>query len=260
MITRGRTEHLAWVRSGDAVDTVFLHGFSDNADVWLPWFDLFPDRGSLAIDSRGHGQSGLPEDEGGASANAADVALVLGAQQIPAAGVVLIGHSMGAVTAAATAEKYPELVRAVVLEDSPFPTPPVPGLSERSVPEWFTAERERSLEERIAFTRGRNPAWADDEIEPQARSTGELDARMFELPVEAPVATSERLTRITCPVLLVHGDVARGSTTSPDQAETMRAAAAGELTIAHIAEAGHNIRRDQRAAYLAAVNGFLHSL
>ncbi|MBM7784383.1 alpha/beta fold hydrolase [Tenggerimyces flavus] len=260
MITRGRTEHLAWVRTRDDVDTVFLHGFSDNADVWLPWFDQFPSRGSLAIDSRGHGQSGLPEDEGGASANAADVALVLGAQEIPAAGVVLIGHSMGAVTAAATAGQFPELVRAVVLEDPPFPTPPVPDATQRSVPEWFLAERARSLEERIENARARNPAWSDDEIEPQARSTGELDQRMFELPVEAPVAMSERLTRVTCPVLVIHGDVARGSTTSPEQAEALRNAAAGELTIAHVPDAGHNIRRDQRSAYLAVVNAFLDGL
>lgn len=260
MITRGRTEHLAWVRSRDDVDTVFLHGFSDNADVWLPWFDLFPERGCLAIDSRGHGQSGLPESEGGASANAADVALVLGAQEIPAAGVVLIGHSMGAVTAAATAGLYPSLVRAVVLEDPPFPTPPVPDPSNRSAPEWFVAERARSVEERIERARANNPAWADDEIEPQARSTGELDPRMFELPVEAPVATSERLPRVTCPVLLIHGDVARSSTTSPEQAEAMKSAAGGELTIAHIPDAGHNIRRDQRTAYLQTVTAYLDGL
>lgn len=260
MITRGRTEHLAWVRSREDVDTVFLHGFSDNADVWLPWFSRFPSRGCLAIDSRGHGQSELPEDEGGASANAADVASVLGSQRIPAEGVVLIGHSMGAVTAAATAGQYPSLVRAVVLEDPPFPTPPVPDGTVRSAPEWFVAERARSLDERIAHAVANNPRWAEDEIEPQARSTGELNPRMFELPVEAPVAMSERLTRVTCPVLLVHGDAARGSTTSPEQAEAVKSAAGGELTVAHIPDACHNIRRDQASAYLRAVNAFLDDL
>jgi pimeloyl-ACP methyl ester carboxylesterase len=259
MITRGRTEHLAWVRSRDAVDTVFLHGFSDNADVWLPWFELFPSRGCLAIDARGHGQSGLPEEEGGASANAADVALVLGSQDIPANGVVLVGHSMGAVTAAATAGQYPELVRAVVLEDPPFPVPPVPSARERAVPDWFAADRARSMPERLARTAADNPHWAEDELEPQARSTDELNARMFELPVEPPVATSDRLSRVTCPVLLIHGDAERGSTMSPEQAQAIKDTAAGEVTVVHFPGAGHNIRRDRREEYRRLVFEFLSS-
>src|SRR4051812_42100568 len=78
---RGRTGHLAWYRTDEAVaEVAFLHGFSDSAHCWEPLIRAMPGIRALAIDARGHGESGLPEEPFGYAAHRDDAALVLSSQ------------------------------------------------------------------------------------------------------------------------------------------------------------------------------------
>jgi pimeloyl-ACP methyl ester carboxylesterase len=89
-------------------------------------------------------------------------------------GVVVVGHSMGAMSAAHLAASRPDLVRAVVLED-----PPTGQLSARqrdeplSLPTWLADLRALDLPSRIARGRSEDPDWTDDELEPWAVSKEE---------------------------------------------------------------------------------------
>ncbi len=97
---QGRTGHLAWYRTdGEAADVAFLHGFSDSARCWEPLIAALPGIRALAIDARGHGESGLPEETLGYPAYADDATLVLSGQERDG-GRVVVGHSMGAMSAA----------------------------------------------------------------------------------------------------------------------------------------------------------------
>lgn len=260
MIERGKTGEIAWIRSGTPVELVLLHGFSDSAECWLPWFPLLEASGFLAYDVRGHGRSGLPEETLGPTTNVADFETALLGQDVPPEGAVLLGHSMGAAIAVSVAARRPELVRAVVLEDPPFPVRPVPGPEESAAPDWFLAMLSQSVAERIERGRADNPSWADDELEPWARSKDEVDPHGFELPGEPVIPLVEWLPSITCPVLLVHGDASRGSTMSAESVAACAKAAAGPFSAVHVGGAGHNVRRDQREAFRQAVNEFLTGL
>lgn len=283
---RGRTGHLAWYRTDEAgAEVAFLHGFSDSAQCWEPLIGAMPGIRALAIDARGHGESGLPQEPVSYTAHRDDAALVLSGQPADG-GVVVVGHSMGAMAAAYLAAARPDLVRAVVLEDPPTGPPPrdeqphagdqdapsgdqeAPGADQETpggdrrdgpmlMPGWLAELRELDVAARIARGRAGDPGWAEDEFEPWAVSKAQVNPQLFELPYRDPVPLTDLLAKITCPVLLIHGDTDRGGLISTEYAERCARAAAGEFQAAHIAGAGHSVRRDKRPQYVAELTSFL---
>jgi pimeloyl-ACP methyl ester carboxylesterase len=259
LAVQGRTAHLAWYRTDEAAaDVAFLHGFSDSGQCWEPLFRALPGIRALAIDARGHGESGLPEEPFVYAAHRDDAALVLSSQPRNG-GVIVVGHSMGAMSAAQLAAAEPGLVRAVVLEDPPPGDRRTGGQdAAMSMPTWLADARALDLPSRIAQCRSDNPDWPDDELEPWAVSKAQLNPHMFDLPYQEATPLTEVLAAITCPVLLIHGDTERGSLISADYAERCAEAAAGEFRAAHIAGAGHSVRRDNRPEYVAELTAFLN--
>lgn len=255
---RGRAGHLAWYRTDEAAaEVVFLHGFSDSAQCWEPLIGAMSGIRALAVDARGHGESGLPEEPIRYDAHRDDAALVL-SDQPEDGGVVVVGHSMGAMSAAYLAASRPDLVRAVVLEDPPTGAPP--GDQEArpwSEPQWLADLRALDLPSRIAQGRSEDPDWPDDELEPWAVSKAQVNPQLFDLPFQDAGPLTDLLAATTCPVLLIHGDTERGSLISAEYAERCARAAAGEFQAVHIAGAGHSVRRDNRPQYVAVLTAFL---
>ncbi len=88
----------------------------------------------------------------------------------------MVGHSLGAMTAAYLAASRPDLVRAVVLEDPPTgePQPDQERTSEK-IPTWLEELLALDVPARIARGRSDNPAWPEDELEPWAISKDQLN-------------------------------------------------------------------------------------
>ena len=256
---QGRTAHLAWYRTDEAAaDVAFLHGFSDSAQCWEPLISVLPGIRALAIDARGHGESGLPDEPFVYAAHRDDAALVLSTQPRDG-GVIVVGHSMGAMSAAQLAATSPGLVRAVVLEDPPPGDRRTGGENASvSMPTWLAEARALDLPSRIARCRANEPDWPDDELEPWAVSKAQLNPHLFDLPFQEPTPLTDALAEITCPVLLIHGDTDRGSLISPEYADRCAEAAAGDFRAVHIAGAGHSVRRDNRPQYVAELTTFLN--
>ncbi|MFC9689315.1 alpha/beta fold hydrolase [Kribbella sp. NPDC056951] len=254
---QGRTAQLQWYRTdAEPAEVAFLHGFSDSARCWEPLLAALPGIRALAIDARGHGDSGLPEEPLGYDALRDDAAVVL-AEQPRDGGVVVVGHSMGAMSAAYLAAARPDLVRALVLEDPP-PGQANAGQGEPwSVPTWLADLQALELPARIARGRTDEPGWPEDELEPWAESKAQVNPGLFELTFQDPGPLTDLLAVTTCPVLLIHGDTERGSLISSEYAERCAQAAAGEFRAAHLRGAGHSVRRDNRAQYLDELKSFL---
>ncbi|MFN9269437.1 MAG: alpha/beta fold hydrolase [Planctomycetaceae bacterium] len=126
--TRFLTEHrqpagsvtLNVARTGpDSPDVIFLHGVTRRWQSFLPIVSSLAVRYQLElIDLRGHGDSSrAPSYQ--VRDYVGDVVKRLGQLTNP---VVLYGHSLGAMVAAAAAAQCPEQIRGVVLEDPPFET------------------------------------------------------------------------------------------------------------------------------------------
>nr|NIT54977.1 alpha/beta hydrolase [Fodinibius sp.]NIW43382.1 alpha/beta hydrolase [Gammaproteobacteria bacterium]NIW97335.1 alpha/beta hydrolase [Phycisphaerae bacterium]NIY23561.1 alpha/beta hydrolase [Fodinibius sp.] len=63
----------------------------------------------------------------------------------------------------------------------------------------------------------------------------------------------------TCPTLLVTGDPDLGAIVTPEVAEAI-AGLQPQIQVAHIAGAGHNIRREQFERFLGAVTIFIQTV
>ena len=257
---------------GPQIDICFLHGFTDSGACWSPLVPALGGRwGLLALDARGHGLSGLPEEPFGATAHAADAAMVLEslAETVRPGGLIVVGHSMGARTAATLAATGNHLVRAVILEDPPpGPRPGRPARGARvggrdtqppAEPflDWLPAVRELDLAARITRSRADNPGWPAAEHEPWAVSKDQVDMHLFDLPREEMEPLPEVLGKVRCPVLLVHGDTDAGSLITAEMAAECARAAGGEFEVVRIGGAGHSVRRDRQEAYLAALTRFV---
>lgn len=245
---------------GEKPALVLLHGITDNGLCWSRVArDLAEEYDVVMPDARGHGRSAGIESGFSVDILADDVAALIGVLDLsrPA----LYGHSMGAITAAAVAARYPELVRAVVLEDPPLRD----GLlvqehgdeEQAQARQWMLDLRAQPREERIARAAADNPRWVEEELIPWAHSKEEVV-----LAVQDYRGTVRdypwRLTlaRITCPILLVTGDPELGAIVTPEVARE-----AEELwhngRVAHMGGAGHSIHRDRYDETMAAVRSFL---
>jgi pimeloyl-ACP methyl ester carboxylesterase len=117
-----------WGRPDGAV-VLMLHGLRDSSATWRHVAPVLGERFRvIAPDARGHGDSDWTRDYS-FEAMCDDVVGLLDALGILAA--IVVGHSMGAVTAYLLAATDPGRIRLLVLEEMP---PPMPAKPPREMP------------------------------------------------------------------------------------------------------------------------------
>lgn len=105
---------------------VALHGLTDDGLCWLRLARALRDDFDIVMpDARGHGLSDTPAHGYTAKDHAGDAAAVIRAMGLGPC--IVIGHSMGGAEAAQLAADYPELVRALILEDPAWRIHPALG-------------------------------------------------------------------------------------------------------------------------------------
>jgi pimeloyl-ACP methyl ester carboxylesterase len=97
----------------DAPTVVLSHGWTCTQEFWRLQVWALRDRlRVVTYDQRGHGSSGIPAAEGFSTDALADDLEAVLADTVPAGQrAVLVGHSMGAMSIVAWAERYPDQVR-----------------------------------------------------------------------------------------------------------------------------------------------------
>jgi len=243
------------------LSVVLLHGVTDNGMCWVRVMNaLCKDYDLIMPDSRGHGFTDALELGYGVDDRAADVAGLIQALHLNRP--LLLGHSMGAETAMGTAALFPDLVRAVIVED-----PPWPGRFWGSTPEeradraaqWGEEIRKQkalSIQELIAQARSQHPEWPEEELLPWAEAKQQVSPFVANM-VHAPRRRwSDYVRQAQCPILLITADPERGAIVN---AQTVREA---EMfwkngRSVNITGAGHSIHREQLEPYTRAVRDFL---
>ena len=267
----GITIHYHRTGDNNKPSILLLHGVTDSGLCWSRVaHELEEGYDVIMTDARGHGRSGGSATEFSLALLADDAAAVIQALHLEKPFV--LGHSMGAITAATLAATYPHLVRAIVLEDPPLRDKPqfqtnvdkslfqTGGEQQNQFGwQWLFELRALPREERIARGFAVNPTWVEEEIIPWADSKAELNIDILE-PALAAVSNAapwrEVISRIECPILLITGDPERGAIVTPEAAqEAAQLWKHGELV--HIIGAGHNIRRDRYDETMAVVRAFL---
>ncbi|WP_295779438.1 alpha/beta hydrolase [uncultured Microbacterium sp.] len=268
---------LSGLRWGDAPPAVtLLHGAGLNAHTWDTTL-LHLGLPALALDLAGHGDSSWRED-------AAYVARVLAPDVVTALEAwtdgpqVLVGHSLGGLTAAAVAASRPDLVSRLVVVDI---TPGVdPSAGPAQIRAFFAgptdwASRDELVERALTFGLGGSPEAAARGVflNSRVRPDGRVEwkhhfAHLAAAAANAGADTStpdavravlastgwDDLTGGRAPLTLVRGE--RGFVTVPDAEELARRVPVAEVrTLA----TGHNAQEEDPAGLAAVIRSIVES-
>jgi pimeloyl-ACP methyl ester carboxylesterase len=241
---------------GERPPVVLLHGLTDSGACWTRLaHDLAADYDLVMPDARGHGRSSAPDAGYRPEDRAADtlgLIDVLGLDR-----PVLLGHSMGGLTAALVAADAPGHVQGAILEDPAFISPE--AWASPMLKEWraqHAAALAWSDEQMIASGRADHPGWPADVFPPWARAKLETSLRAFDWFDLPPHDFRATVARLGVPTLLVTGDVELGAVVPATVAKEL-AALSPRLRVAPVPGAGHCIRYEQPEQFAALVRAFL---
>lgn len=242
---------------GDKPPIVLLHGLTANGACWTPLARaLEGDYDVVMPDARGHGNSGAPDSGYRYDNLAADVMSLIDALGI--SNPVVLGHSMGGMTATVVASRNLKRLRGLILVDPTFLT----LQRQREVHESDIADQHRRILSRprenfLTEIRIRHSHRSSEVIELFAQARFQTSIRAFEILMPPNPDYIQLIKTLDVPSLLVIGDV--GSVVSPDVAAKL-AELNQCLEVVQIAKAGHGIPYDQPEHFSAVVQIFLRSL
>lgn len=265
----GRT--LSGLRWGDDAPRVtFLHGAGLNAHTWDTTL-LHLGTPALALDLAGHGDSSWRDDAAYVGrVLAPDVAAALDAWTDRPQ--VVVGHSLGGLTAAALAASRPDLVDQVVIVDI------TPGIDPSGGPaqlraffagptDWAT--RDELVEKALSFGLGGSRSAAERGVflNTRVRPDGRVEWKHHFAHLAAAAATADAdtetpdalravlaadgwddLAAVSAPILMVRGD--HGFVTADDAAELVARAPRAEV---RVVATGHNVQEEDPAGLAALV-------
>jgi pimeloyl-ACP methyl ester carboxylesterase len=261
-----RLHYLAW---GDPAHPplILLHGITGHARTWDTLATALADRWHvLALDQRGHGDSDpAPDGEYTVGAMADDLeafADALGYRRF-----TLLGLSMGGRVAIGFTGAHPERVERLVLVDIAPEIHPAGMARIRTLianaPESIESE-EWAVETAMAANPRADVAELRHRIkhalkrEPDGTLTWKYARDLREMMRRGgrrePMDLWERLTRITCPTLLVRG--AESDVLSPELAARV-VASLRDGRLVEVPDAGHTVPGDRPVQFVEVVRRFL---
>ena len=241
-----------YLRTGGAKPpVVLLHGLMGSGACWTPLARALAGEFDVVMpDARGHGGSSAPDRGYSYDDLASDVVCLM--RELELERPVLLGHSMGGMTAAVVASR--EIVRGLVLVDPTFLEPE----RQREVHASDVAEQHRralglSKSELVAEATARHPRRSAEIIELQAEAR--LSTRIEAFEVLAPPNPDYRdvVRAIDVPSLLVIGD---SPVVTLEMAAELRGVNA-RVRIAQVADAGHGLPFEQPERLAEVVAAFL---
>lgn len=259
--TKGVNSHY-YRTGGDRPPFLLLHGATDNGLCWTPVAEVLAERYDVIMpDAQGHGLSDrLGPDFTNLDLAHQTVGLI---RELGLTEPIIMGHSMGAGTAANIAIHYPDLPRAIILEDPPWITPESANdeaarKQHEAIREYLGGLQKLTLEEIIAGNRKTDPTWPEGERIPWASAKQQFDPTLFSRPIIHP-SYEDLIPKIQCPTLLI---IAESGLVTPATAEDAARLWKSQQPFrwVQIKGAGHNIRREQFRAFMDTLFSFLKEL
>lgn len=237
---------------GDKPPLILLHGLMTNGLCWTALArELEAVYDVIMPDARGHGLSDVPGHGYRYEDHAADVAGLIHALNLPS--TLLLGHSMGGMTAAVAAARNPDLFRGLVLADPSFLSPEM----QREVRDSDVADQHRkilgqSLAEVLKDARARHPGRSQEDLERFARARLQTRMSAFDVLTLPNPDYRQLIAGIHIPTLLVFGDK---GVVSPEVAAALQQLNP-HLRFEQIPNAGHSLHMDQPEKFTRVVKTF----
>ena len=245
---------------GSGTSMLLLHGLAGYAGEWrmtAEW--LAGTRRVVALDGRGHGHSERQPEDVSIGAHAADAAYAI--EQLGLAPAIVVGQSLGGLTAISLAAEHPDLVKAMAIVDADPQAGsenvvsdvdewlrrwPVPFESVLAAARYFGGSPGSAATWANGLERREDGWWPRFDFEVMGRTLTEALARSY----------WDQWERIECPVLIVragHGDVTESI--AREMTERLSTARAIEVP-----EAGHDLHLDRPDEWRAVLTGFLEAI
>ena len=256
-VCRANGIDIHYLRTGSSrPPVVLLHGLTGSGACWSPLVRaLEADFDVVMPDARGHGNSSTPPSGYRYEDHARDVVGLI--QGLGLVAPVLLGHSMGGMTAALVAGKFAVAVRAVILADPTFLSPQL----QREVHESDALEQHRRLlsldrGDVLAEARARHPQRRAELVELVAEARMKTRIRAFDVLIPPNPEYRSLVSAIQVPILLVIGDHGVVSLETARELRDLNP----RLHVEQIRDAGHGIPYDQPEQFEVVVRSFLRSL
>jgi pimeloyl-ACP methyl ester carboxylesterase len=242
---------------GGGCPVVLLHGLMGSGACWTPLARALEGQFDVVMpDARGHGGSSTPHHGYRYDDLASDVVGLI--RTLELSRPVLLGHSMGGMTAAVVASRGTGLIRGLVLVDPTFLSPE----RQREVRDSDVADQHRQAlrlpkSDLVAHARARHPRRSPEIVELQAEAR--LQTRMAAFDVLTPPNPEYRgvVSAIDVPSLLVTGD--RSPVVTLEMATELRSLNP-RLRVAQVQDAGHGLPFEQPDRLALAVAPFLRDM
>ncbi len=210
----------------------------------------------ILYDARGHGRTDPPSAWDPADVQVEDMAGLI--RELRIQKPIIMGHSMGSGSAAWFAAKYPDIPRAVILEDPGLvPNPnmnPTAMLAERDQRRAaILARNNMTKQQLVADCMKNSPKWGQAECELWAPSKQMHHPNTALGTIGSRPPMKDILPKITAPTLILKAD-AQGDLRKKNEEV---AALLPKGKIVHIAGAGHNVRRENRQQTIDVMREFL---
>ncbi len=241
---------------GSKPPLVLLHGLTGSGACWSPLARALETEFDVVMpDARGHGHSSTPLNGYGYEDYAGDVIGLI--QGLGLAAPVLLGHSMGGMTAAVVASQNAVAIRGVVLADPTFLSPE----RQREVYDSDAVEQQRRLlssdrKEVLAQARVRHAHRSPELIELVTEARMKTSICAFDVLTPPNPEYHRLVSAIDVPILLVIGD--KGVVTLETARELQNLNP--RLDVEQIQDAGHGLQYDQPERFEVVVRSFLRSM
>lgn len=226
-----------------------------NGACWAPLARMLKkDYDVIMPDARGHGNSSAPSQGYSYETLATDVLAFIEALKIDSP--VLLGHSMGGMTAAVAAGRHSKL-RGLILVDPTFLTLQCQiEVYKSDVAAQHRKILARSKKDFLAELRTRHKHRSLKVVELLAEARFQTNPHAFEILTPPNPEYRKLIKALTIPTLLIIGGA--GGIVSPMLAQEL-ARLNEHLEVTQIAEAGHGIPFDQPERFSSLVQAFLSS-
>jgi len=246
---------------------ILVHGFSDNGLCWTPTArNLESEYDVIMPDMRAHGLSERVQP-GQMVDMAADLAGLIRTLELNSP--IICGHSMGAMIAYQIGVRFPELARALVLEDPPWwlpqpiQTPPTGEDDEPPVAKWAKSLANQTLDELLVQYRNDHPDWPEELLYPMCESKKQLDPAIIDTMVgrmnSQEVNWLTSIQNVTQPLLIFAANPELGGIVTGEVVAKVRQLNP-KVTVVNLPDVGHLIRFDKYDAFMDALWAFLKQL
>ena len=241
---------------GSKPPIILLHGLTASGACWTPLAHALEGECDVIMpDARGHGKSSAPDFGYRYEDHANDVVGLIKALRISPP--VMLGHSMGGMTAAVVASRKPDLLSGLVLADPTFLDPKTQReVFESDVTDQHRQFLDKSAEELIAEAKTRHPHRSPDILDLVARARLQTSMSAFDVLTPPNPEYMQLMSMIEVPSLLVIGDA---GVVSPDVAAELQRLNP-RLQVEQIPGAGHGLQYDQPERFASVVRTFLRSI